>query len=311
MLEEKSFIRVFFFFQAEDGIRDHCVTGVQTCALPICSALGRRDEAQENGRHSGYVERTQGPGAEQPSGGNASRAARRARDRVAASAADRRRAAGHSYHHLTGVRSREVLGGPRRSPGLVHLGNVRGQPGHHALYRSGPATLVGKQSFRRAHRGTHPAVPPCDVEAGACAADRKADLAGGSGPPFAQRLLAQGVTLRGAGSLHRRGWWRCRLRRPADRCPGPTLPVRRGGRGSTRTRYGRSRCDAEARRVILPDHRAPEGSGRTQATLKYTTADAPTNTTTRTKTRMAGSNTTRSARPVVVECISRIPTVAR
>src|SRR5947207_4455913 len=24
-----------FFFQAEDGIRDHCVTGVQTCALPI------------------------------------------------------------------------------------------------------------------------------------------------------------------------------------------------------------------------------------------------------------------------------------
>src|SRR5260221_2260120 len=26
-----------FFFQAEDGIRDHCVTGVQTCALPISS----------------------------------------------------------------------------------------------------------------------------------------------------------------------------------------------------------------------------------------------------------------------------------
>src|SRR5436190_1034238 len=24
-----------FFFQAEDGIRAHCVTGVQTCALPI------------------------------------------------------------------------------------------------------------------------------------------------------------------------------------------------------------------------------------------------------------------------------------
>ena len=25
----------FFFFQAEDGIRDWSVTGVQTCALPI------------------------------------------------------------------------------------------------------------------------------------------------------------------------------------------------------------------------------------------------------------------------------------
>src|SRR5207253_5430553 len=30
----------FFFFQAEDGIRDGHVTGVQTCALPI---LGRKD----------------------------------------------------------------------------------------------------------------------------------------------------------------------------------------------------------------------------------------------------------------------------
>src|SRR5260370_33574168 len=28
---------VFFFFQAEDGIRDSSVTGVQTCALPISS----------------------------------------------------------------------------------------------------------------------------------------------------------------------------------------------------------------------------------------------------------------------------------
>src|SRR5256885_5507566 len=27
--------RCFFFFQAEDGIRDYKVTGVQTCALPI------------------------------------------------------------------------------------------------------------------------------------------------------------------------------------------------------------------------------------------------------------------------------------
>src|SRR6266850_6474100 len=31
---------VFFFFQAEDGIRDYKVTGVQTCALPIWSAIG-------------------------------------------------------------------------------------------------------------------------------------------------------------------------------------------------------------------------------------------------------------------------------
>src|SRR4051795_11093492 len=35
---------LFFFFQAEDGIRDESVTGVQTCALPI-EEDGIRDES--------------------------------------------------------------------------------------------------------------------------------------------------------------------------------------------------------------------------------------------------------------------------
>src|SRR2546429_3415322 len=34
----------FFFFQAEDGIRDVAVTGVQTCALPILAATGEGAE---------------------------------------------------------------------------------------------------------------------------------------------------------------------------------------------------------------------------------------------------------------------------
>src|SRR2546421_6244498 len=33
---------LFFFFQAEDGIRDLIVTGVQTCALPIYSLTKER-----------------------------------------------------------------------------------------------------------------------------------------------------------------------------------------------------------------------------------------------------------------------------
>src|SRR5207253_8163400 len=33
---------IFFFFQAEDGIRDGHVTGVQTCALPIYPLIGRQ-----------------------------------------------------------------------------------------------------------------------------------------------------------------------------------------------------------------------------------------------------------------------------
>src|SRR6266404_1742784 len=37
---------LFFFFQAEDGIRDKLVTGVQTCALPIFTA----ESAQVGGR---------------------------------------------------------------------------------------------------------------------------------------------------------------------------------------------------------------------------------------------------------------------
>src|SRR5207249_8969947 len=36
---------VFFFFQAEDGIRDRNVTGVQTCALPISSFIAARSRS--------------------------------------------------------------------------------------------------------------------------------------------------------------------------------------------------------------------------------------------------------------------------
>src|SRR5256885_15582518 len=35
-------MRGFFFFQAEDGIRDYKVTGVQTCALPISKRASAR-----------------------------------------------------------------------------------------------------------------------------------------------------------------------------------------------------------------------------------------------------------------------------
>src|SRR5256885_7222263 len=49
----------FFFFQAEDGIRDYKVTGVQTCALPIF------DEEYETFRVQGF--RLGIPVPEQPS----------------------------------------------------------------------------------------------------------------------------------------------------------------------------------------------------------------------------------------------------
>src|SRR2546429_7354928 len=40
LLSDHSLV-VFFFFQAEDGIRDVAVTGVQTCALPISKEFFR------------------------------------------------------------------------------------------------------------------------------------------------------------------------------------------------------------------------------------------------------------------------------
>src|SRR5204863_5210035 len=40
------FFVFFFFFQAEDGIRDLYVTGVQTCALPISTAIAEAASSQ-------------------------------------------------------------------------------------------------------------------------------------------------------------------------------------------------------------------------------------------------------------------------
>src|SRR5688572_31677969 len=40
----------FFFFQAEDGIRDLTVTGVQTCALPIYAMREGIDATRPNGQ---------------------------------------------------------------------------------------------------------------------------------------------------------------------------------------------------------------------------------------------------------------------
>src|SRR2546426_6829731 len=54
------YIFIFFFFQAEDGIRDYKVTGVQTCALPISSVVQvLTDPASTVGAH---VVRTRTPG---------------------------------------------------------------------------------------------------------------------------------------------------------------------------------------------------------------------------------------------------------
>src|SRR5436190_17367074 len=59
-----------FFFQAEDGIRDHCVTGVQTCALPISnggrSVFSTGTPTPTNGGYVAYGSRENGSATVRP-----------------------------------------------------------------------------------------------------------------------------------------------------------------------------------------------------------------------------------------------------
>src|SRR5438046_5434299 len=52
------FFFFFFFFQAEDGIRDWSVTGVQTCALPICGSWSFYETPGDGSSPSGMPKRS-------------------------------------------------------------------------------------------------------------------------------------------------------------------------------------------------------------------------------------------------------------
>src|SRR2546427_6540502 len=53
-MHDATLLFFFFFFQAEDGIRDLTVTGVQTCALPICRRGDVGNAAQHDSRDAHY-----------------------------------------------------------------------------------------------------------------------------------------------------------------------------------------------------------------------------------------------------------------
>src|ERR1041385_509037 len=77
-----------FFFQAEDGIREVAVTGVQTCALPIWrgadARAGRRPDAAPSGGAAGRSRRHRpGPGRPVVAGAASARVGRRRRVPVA------------------------------------------------------------------------------------------------------------------------------------------------------------------------------------------------------------------------------------
>src|SRR5699024_11501284 len=62
-----------FFFQAEDGIRDRNVTGVQTCALPISSPVQKAAMSAARPSHSSSHSRRASLSTEADRGGGDSR----------------------------------------------------------------------------------------------------------------------------------------------------------------------------------------------------------------------------------------------
>src|SRR5215475_10838147 len=80
-------IEYFFFFQAEDGIRDFHVTGVQTCALPICVDIGT------TGQRSKAIAHPRGPALGDFRGAMRYRVAKRSNLKPIGERAKRRRVA--------------------------------------------------------------------------------------------------------------------------------------------------------------------------------------------------------------------------
>src|SRR5690606_40849525 len=115
-----------FFFQAEDGIRDFHVTGVQTCALPIWSATtsrrGRRGTTgrtrwtpawrpcgRRSPRSGGASPRVVGASRRRWAKGRSAGSRRWAAARAGGPPAKRPRAAPRSEEHTSELQSRENL----------------------------------------------------------------------------------------------------------------------------------------------------------------------------------------------------------
>src|SRR3989441_1876082 len=141
----RDFLLFFFFFQAEDGIRDKLVTGVQTCALPIYRAADGGVGDGQGGRgapHPPRVAPRRGP-------------VRRAELRGAAGGVAR-------------------VGAVRLREGRLHRGRV----GARGTARAGRGGNAVSRRSRRDEPGGAGEVPPGAPGAGVSAPRRHADAQG-------------------------------------------------------------------------------------------------------------------------------------
>src|SRR5207253_2980826 len=156
----------FFFFQAEDGIRDGHVTGVQTCALPIFTSAGGSDgppgthaaarfAPRRTARRSGRSRAPRGPGSP-PLEPSADRRGTAARVRGAPRRCEPARAAGRD-------RGRALSGGADRGHGLARDRSPLRSPGARAALacrvpeprgrgRDGRRPAAGARPHRRSRR---------------------------------------------------------------------------------------------------------------------------------------------------------------
>src|SRR5581483_5276610 len=180
----------FFFFQAEDGIRDIGVTGVQTCALPISPRLRFRREYRWQRACS-----------------TASHAARaRVHDRRG------RRRIRHRHHRARvadTARGGDAAGDERRAR-AIHRDAARGRQDGGTAIRAVARTVAAgragprRRRVQRPHRGLHAtmvgaaaAVEPCRRAGGSGSGPRRARR----GRTARQRARREGGVMRHAGGF--------------------------------------------------------------------------------------------------------------
>src|SRR2546422_10435480 len=163
---------VFFFFQAEDGIRDVAVTGVQTCALPIYKLL---DRAREQREKIGTTGRGIGPTYEDKYGRRGIRVGdlrnpERAKELVCA-----RVHAANEFLELLGSSERADAAGhvqllERLAPRLLPIAVDAGRVVYEALQRAESVLLEGAQgALLDVDHGTYPYVTSSNTTAGGAA----------------------------------------------------------------------------------------------------------------------------------------------
>src|SRR6266516_1576973 len=169
-------IYFFFFFQAEDGIRDRTVTGVQTCALPIYGFLLERTARSEHPGQLAFLQRV--VSAEPVLTPEIAALARAVADRYAGTLADVLRLAIPPRHAAAEAQSPGAQAQPpgaQAQPAVTSLGLIG--PGPWAQYPAGAAFLAAIGDGR-APRAAWSALPGADWAQAVAVAARAAAVAG-------------------------------------------------------------------------------------------------------------------------------------